>query len=155
MFEDTKLLYGRPRECYNKITQPIPSTNRKKKPLQTETTYLQINNIKIYRCVKGDIDRCEADVNITFYTPINLYIGLFKHQSLFYYFSVSNVWWILSKKKERSVILNLELSKLPWFSQKCCLFVYLFIYLFILVKHFYSFMLTLNTFEDVIKPFSR
>ena len=36
-------------------------------------------NIKIYRCVKGDIDRCKA-VNITFHTPINLDIGLFKHQ---------------------------------------------------------------------------
>ena len=52
--------------------------------------------MKIYRCVKGDIDRREAEVNITFHTPIHLDIGLFKHQLLFYYFSVSRVWLILS-----------------------------------------------------------
>ena len=33
---DTKCLYGRLRECHNKITQPIPSTQRKRKPLRTE-----------------------------------------------------------------------------------------------------------------------
>ena len=47
-------------------------------------------NIKIYWCVKGDFDRHEGDVDrreawiyITFHTPINLDIGLFKHQLLF------------------------------------------------------------------------
>ena len=29
-------------------------------------------DVKIYRCVKGDIDRREAEVNITFHTPTNL-----------------------------------------------------------------------------------
>ena len=46
---------------------------------------------------KGDIDRREAEVNITFHTPINLDIGLFIHQLLFYSFSVSSVVLILSK----------------------------------------------------------
>ena len=64
-------------------------------------------NIKIYWCVKGDVDRLEAEVNISFHTPITLYIGLFKHQLLFYYFFcvkrlVDNV------KKRGSDILNLE-----------------------------------------------
>ena len=54
-------------------------------------------NIEIYRCVKVDIDRHEAEVNISFHTPINLDIGHFKHQVLLYYFSVSSVWLILSK----------------------------------------------------------
>ena len=54
-------------------------------------------NIEIYRYVKGDIGRREAEVNITFHTPINLDIGLFKHLLLFYYFSVSSVCLILSK----------------------------------------------------------
>ena len=45
-------------------------------------------NIKIYWCMKGDIGRREAETNISFHTPINLDIGLFKHQRLFYYFSV-------------------------------------------------------------------
>ena len=73
-------------------------------------------NIKIYRCVKGDIDRPEVGVNITFHTLINLDIWLFKHQLYSYYFSVSSVWLVLSKKS-RSVILILELSKLPCFPQ--------------------------------------
>ena len=30
---------------------------------------------KIYRCAKGDIDRREAEVNITFQTSINLILG--------------------------------------------------------------------------------
>ena len=38
----------------------------------------------LYRCVKGDIDKREAEVNIVFYTLINLVIGLSKHQLLFY-----------------------------------------------------------------------
>ena len=37
-------------------------------------------NIEIYWCVKDDIGRNEAEANITFHTPINLDIGLFKHQ---------------------------------------------------------------------------
>ena len=37
-------------------------------------------NIRIYLCAKGDIDRCKADASITFRTPINFDIGLFKHQ---------------------------------------------------------------------------
>ena len=45
-------------------------------------------NIKIYSCVKGDIGWREAEANITFHTAINLDTGLFKHQWLFYYFSV-------------------------------------------------------------------
>ena len=40
----------------------------------------------IYRCVKGDFDRLEAEVNITFHTPIQNYC------------SVSRVWLILSIK---------------------------------------------------------
>ena len=46
-------------------------------------------NTKIYRCVKGDIDRRETEVNIIFHTPINLDIGLFTHHLLFYYVSMS------------------------------------------------------------------
>ena len=43
-------------------------------------------NITIYRCVKGDIDRREAEVNITFHTPtMHLDIWPFKQQILFYY----------------------------------------------------------------------
>ena len=34
-------------------------------------------NIEIYRCVKDDIDRREAEVNTTFHTPINLDTGFF------------------------------------------------------------------------------
>ena len=45
-------------------------------------------NIEIYRF---------ASVNITFLIPINLDIGLIKHQLLFYYFSVSSGWLIMSK----------------------------------------------------------
>ena len=41
-------------------------------------------NIKINWCVKGDVDRREAEVNIGFNTPINFDIGLFKQQLLFY-----------------------------------------------------------------------
>ena len=70
--------------------------------------------IKICRCVNGHIDRREGEVNNTFHTPINLDIGLFKHQLLIYFFFVSSVWLILSKKR-RSVILTLEISKLPCF----------------------------------------
>ena len=39
-----KKLYGMPRECHNKIMQPIPSTKRKRTPFRTETTYLQVND---------------------------------------------------------------------------------------------------------------
>ena len=38
-----KYLYGRPRECHNKIRQPFPCTQRKKKVLRTETTKLCVN----------------------------------------------------------------------------------------------------------------
>ena len=89
-------------------------------------------NIEIYRCMKGDIDRRKAEVIITFHTPINLDIELFKHQLLFYYFSVSSVWLILSKCQ---VFLSEIANQL--------------IYL-ILVKHFYRFISTFNTFEDVM-----
>ena len=34
-------------------------------------------NIKIYWCVKGDVNRRESEVNISFHTPINLDINLF------------------------------------------------------------------------------
>ena len=37
-------------------------------------------NIRIYWCAKGDIDRCKAEASLTFRTPINLDIDLFKHQ---------------------------------------------------------------------------
>ena len=57
------------------------------------------SNIKIYWCVKADIDLRFASVNITFHTPINLDIGLFKHQLLIYYFSVSSVWLIMSERE--------------------------------------------------------
>ena len=74
--------------------------------------------IKIYQCMKGDIDRregiFEAEVNITFHKPINHDIGLFKHQLLFCFFSVSSVRLILSKTR-RSAILNLELPNIS-----CC-----------------------------------
>ena len=50
--------------------------------------------IKIYRCLKVDIDRRESEVKFTFQFDI----GLFKHQSLFYYFSLSSVWLLLTKK---------------------------------------------------------
>ena len=33
-------------------------------------------NIRIYPCVKGDINQCEVEVNFTFLTQINLDIGL-------------------------------------------------------------------------------
>ena len=42
-------------------------------------------SIKIYRCAKGDIDRRDFD------------IGLFKHQLVFYYFSVSSVGYYCQK----------------------------------------------------------
>ena len=42
--------------------------------------YFKETNIKIYWCVKADVDLRFASVNITFHTPINLDIGLFKHQ---------------------------------------------------------------------------
>ena len=64
-------------------------------------------NIEIYRCVKGDIDRREVKVNINFHTTINLDIGLFKHQLLFYYFSMSSFWLILSKLPCCSVRLQI------------------------------------------------
>ena len=35
-------------------------------------------NIKIYWCVKSDIEGGDAELNITFHTQINLDIGLFK-----------------------------------------------------------------------------
>ena len=98
-------------------------------------------NIEIYLCVKGDIDRRQADVNITLHTPINLDIGFFKHQILFYYFSVSSVWLIFSK-------CHVFLSKIA--NQFICLFVCLFVYLVIYLKHVYKFILTFDTYEDVI-----
>ena len=48
-------------------------------------------NIKIYQSMRGDIGRCKAEATITFHTPINLDIGLFRHQLLFHYFSVTSV----------------------------------------------------------------
>ena len=56
-------------------------------------------NFKIYLCVKGDIDLPVAEVKITSHTQISRDIGLFKHQLLFYYFSASSVWLILSKRE--------------------------------------------------------
>ena len=53
--------------------------------------------MKIYRCVNDDIDRREAEVNITFHTLIHLDARLFK--LLCSYFSVAYVWLILSKKR--------------------------------------------------------
>ena len=58
---------------------------------------LEETNMKIYRCVNDDIDRREAEVNITFHTPLHLDTRLFK--LLFSYFSVSCVWLMLSKKR--------------------------------------------------------
>ena len=40
----------------------------------------QETNIRIYWCAKGDIDQCKVETSVTFRTPINLDIGLFKHQ---------------------------------------------------------------------------
>ena len=48
----------------------------------------KLNNIKINLCAKGDIDRREPEVNITFQTLI----------ILFFYFSLLSVWLLLSKK---------------------------------------------------------
>ena len=39
----------------------------------------------IYLLMKGDIDQCKGEDTITFQTQINLDIGLFTRQSLFYY----------------------------------------------------------------------
>ena len=108
--------------------------------VQTSTHIIQLlvfeePNIEIYRCVKGDIDRREAEVNITFHTPINLDIGLFKHQLLFNYFSMSSVWLILSKCH---VFLSNFANQFIYLSM--CLFVYLFflfIYLFYLYVKFF------------------
>ena len=36
------ILYGRRRECHNKITQPIPSTQRKRKPLSSKTEIIDL-----------------------------------------------------------------------------------------------------------------
>ena len=52
------------------------------------------HNIKIYWCVKGDIDQHEAEVNISFHTSINLDIVLFKHQLLCIWLSEES--WTLS-----------------------------------------------------------
>ena len=63
----------------------------------THKTFLMFEepNIKICRCVKGDIDQHKVEVNITFHTPINLDTGLFKLQLLIYYFSVTCAWLML------------------------------------------------------------
>ena len=71
-------------------------------------------NVKIYLCVKGDTDRRETKVNITFHTSINLDIGLLQHQLLFSCASVTSVWLILSYNNW-SVILNSELRNIS-----CC-----------------------------------
>ena len=39
----------------------------------------------IYLLIKGGIDQCKGEDNITFQTQINLDIGLFTSQSSFYY----------------------------------------------------------------------
>ena len=88
----------------NKIENHIYSTLTKLTILNNNWCF---KSFKMYRCVKYAIDRREADANSTFHTPINLDIGLFKHQVLFFYYSVSNGWLILSRKR-RSVIPNLE-----------------------------------------------
>ena len=97
-------------------------------------------NIEINRRVKGDIDRREAEVNITFHTPINLDIGLFKLQLLFNYLSVSSIWLILSKCH---VFLSKIANQFIYFIYLFFLINYLFIHL-VLVKHFYRFILTLT-----------
>ena len=56
-------------------------------------------NIKIYWYVKGDIDRPETEVNITFHTPINLDIGLFKHQLFLLLFRVKRLVDVAKKEK--------------------------------------------------------
>ena len=56
-------------------------------------------NIKIYQCAKGDNDQCEAQVNITFQTPINLILGSSNTNYCFItIFRVSRVWLLLTKK---------------------------------------------------------
>ena len=42
---------------------------------QYYTIMFNETNIKIYWCVKGDVDLREVEVNISFHTPINLDIG--------------------------------------------------------------------------------
>ena len=62
-------------------------------------------NIKIYQCLKGDIDQCDAECDIIFHTPINLDIGLFKHQIIvLLLFCVKRLVDIV--KKRRYGILN-------------------------------------------------
>ena len=39
-----EIINGRPRECHNKIPQPIPSTMKKRNLHETETTKLHVNN---------------------------------------------------------------------------------------------------------------
>ena len=46
----------------------------------TECSKTQIHLMGLNWCAQGDIDRCKAEASITFCTPINLDIGLFKHQ---------------------------------------------------------------------------
>ena len=74
-------------------TFPEPVITDQNAQITTNYNIIQLlvfkgTNIRIYWCAKGDIDRCKAEASITFRTPINLDIGLFKHQWLFYYFSL-------------------------------------------------------------------
>ena len=69
-----------------------------KRPNNIQLLVFEESTIKIYWCVKGDVDRREAEVNITFHTTIKLDFCLFKHQLLFYYFSVSSVWLIMTQR---------------------------------------------------------
>ena len=51
-----------------------------------DTEKFEEPNLKIYRCVKVDFDNRFASLNTIFHTPINLAIGLFRHQLLY------NIW---------------------------------------------------------------
>ena len=61
-------LFGRSRECHNKITKPIPSTKKKGKLSRTESTQVQVNNSRKMShdvrkpnfciCENKDADQC-------------------------------------------------------------------------------------------------
>lgn len=60
-----------------------------------------------YRCVVGDIDRCEVGSISVFHTStINIDIGLFKHHFSLIIFSVSKICWYCKMLFFSSVILQ-------------------------------------------------
>ena len=104
-------------------------------------------NIEFYRCVKGDIDRQEAEVNITSHTDKSRYWALQTPIIVLLLFRVKRL-------VDTVKIAMFSSARLQIIILFICLY-YLFIYLFvplILVKYFYRSILTFNTFEDAIQP---